>query len=255
MVKEVDILLSEDANINGDLLVVFNSVIKEFEKIFKGCPLGERHIVIQYKKENPLIDAVTNVDKYLIFLTVNGREYNQFVYQLGHELGHIYFDPRRSNWFIESCCDLISLFILERLTDTWLKNPPFPNWKDYALNFEKYAEKMETKSIEEVFNQKKLPNNKKLKKWLARERIFLKKEPENRNRNRIIGLMLKPLFERSLENWQILNFLGKATKNPPTSLKELDVNTGFDFICWMKAVPKNNRKIIKEIMLLFPKLV
>jgi hypothetical protein len=84
--------------------------------------------------------TIVKKDKYQIYLSIKAekRPYNQFAYQLGHELGHVMLDPRRSNGMDETLATLISYEVLDQLAKKWVISPPYSNWKDYAVAFTDY---------------------------------------------------------------------------------------------------------------------
>jgi len=61
-----------------------------------------------------------------IQLTDQSIAYEQFAFQLGHELGHVMLDPRRTNGFIEVLATALSLEVVDRLTDRFSVPSLFP---------------------------------------------------------------------------------------------------------------------------------
>ena len=57
--------------------------------------------------------------KIIVHLSVNTPVYSQFVYQLGHQLGHVMLDPRRSNGLIDTIYTALSYEVLDGMTDQW----------------------------------------------------------------------------------------------------------------------------------------
>ena len=255
MFSQIIVNLSNDPGVNNDLAAVVMSTIDEFKKIYsEPPPAGIRPIHIGSDQKNgPLTDSTTNTSLYYVLLSVNGRKYNQVAYQLAHEICHIFADPRRSNWFTESCCELASLIILDKLTMAWGITPPFPNWISYAPNFKQYAEERIRKITKEVFQEEFLPDNKKLRAWLMTSRNTFKANPIERSRNTIIALMLRPIFEEAINNWKAIRFLGQASINPPISLKDLDLNVEINFDIWEKVVPEQLKEVVRRISALFYK--
>lgn len=133
MLTKVVVELSDDPILVRDLKAVVDSAASEFNKVFPAAPpAGLRPIRIFYRAEGPITDSTSNVRYYQIGLTVNSRLYDQLTYQLGHELCHIFTDPRRTNWFVECCCELTSLVVLSQMSKAWALTPPFPNWVSYT---------------------------------------------------------------------------------------------------------------------------
>src|SRR5579883_282930 len=77
-------------------------------------------------------------DEINIRITAHGTYYAQFAFQLGHELGHVMLDPRRTNGVVEALCIAVSYEVLDRVGDKAAMSPAFPWLGDYAKNFQPY---------------------------------------------------------------------------------------------------------------------
>lgn len=211
----VDVRLSDDVSLNGDLFLAARSAAEAFSALFSvPPPAGPRPITVLYRAEGPLTDSTSDPTQYQVYLSVTDRCYAQLVFQLGHELCHILADPRRTNWFVESCCETASLVLLRRTSKLWASNPPCTYWSSYAPEFQQYAQ----------------------------NRIRQAKETEAPNveqKKVIIAEMLCPLFEEGQENWNALSFLGQASTPPPASLTDWNPDLAdFSFDRWQHAVPE-----------------
>jgi preprotein translocase subunit Sec63 len=132
--------------------------------------------------------------------------------------------------------------------------PPYPNWKSYAPTFKEYAQNHIRNTTKAVFNNEYLPDRDQLQKWLATASNSFKSMPNDRPRNTIIALMLRPVFKESINSWDTLRFLGQASISPPTSLTDLNVNSDFEFNRWEKAVPEQLKEVVQRIGFLFSKI-
>jgi hypothetical protein len=252
MFPDIDVRLSEDNGLNRDLAVVVRCATEEFSKLFsKPPPAGIRPLRVVHRPDRPIIDSTTNTSIYEIGLTVNYPCYDQLVFQLGHELCHIFTDPRRSNWFVESCCEMVSLVLLRRMSELWNKNPPYANWKSYAPKFQEYAQNRIREVSESVFKSNWLPNEAQLCAWLTDTKPSLTRGTTDRQRNVIIAEILHPLFEESAENWDALCYLGEASHSPPVSLTDLNLNSDFEFDRWLQAVPQHLKVLVEKIRKMF----
>lgn len=102
-------------------------------------PAGERPIRVTYRPDGPpLCDATSDEAEYRIYLTASDRRYAQFVYQLGHELGHVMTEPRRANAVGETLAEAVALMGLAEMERLWRIDPPYPHWKPYAAAFGEY---------------------------------------------------------------------------------------------------------------------
>jgi len=219
----VDVKLSDEPHLNRDLGVVARSATEEFSTLFSlSPPAGVRPVSILYRSQGPRTDSTSDTTRYQVYLSVKNRYYVQLVFQLGHELCHIFADPRRTNWFVESCCEMASLVLLCRMSKLWGNNPPFANWRSYAPKFQEYAQNHIRQAKEA-------------------------EEPNGRQKCVIVAEMLCPLFKESAESWDALCFLGQASASPPISLTDLDLDSDLSFDRWLQAVPRNLKGIVVRI--------
>lgn len=128
------------------LLSVAGSVAAVVEELIPGAPpFGDRPIALVYNAEGPRTlwnEQDQKSKSYRVRLSTKGALWQQFAYQLSHELGHIKLGPARSNLLIETFAVAISIRALELLTDAWAKSPPFPwnGWAKYAAGLPAYIE-------------------------------------------------------------------------------------------------------------------
>jgi len=239
--------LSDDPGINSDLEALVRSVLEEVSKMFSECPpAGTRPIRVLYCPEGPITDSTTDTTVYRIGLSVCERSYSQLVFQLGHELCHVFADPRRTNWFVESCCAMVSLMLLRRLSMP-LGIPPSPHWVSCARSFEAYADARIQHATATVLGSDSLPDQPQLSEWLTTVSDSFREDPLNRPRNIIIAEMLRPFFEESVENWDALRFLGKACSSPPATLDDPNLYSDFEFERWLEAVPEHLKDLVRRI--------
>jgi len=221
-----DVMLADDSPLNRDLFLVVSSTTEEFTTLFSvPPPAGIRPITILYRAKGPLIDSTTDTTRYKIYLSVNTRHYARLVYQLGHELCHIFTDPRRANWFVESCCAMASTVLLYRMSNLWSNNPPWPNWRSYAPKFQQYAQNI----IGDAQDAE---------------------QPAPRQGQVLNAEILYPLFEESSDSWNALTYLGKASTSPPNDEDRTDWNkheVGFSFDRWLQVVPHNLKRTVQTI--------
>jgi hypothetical protein len=218
----VDVSLSDDSQVNRDLSLAVLSATEEFSTLFSlSPPAGIRPISILYGR--PRTVSTPDTTRYKVYLLVTDHDYRRLVYQLGHELCHIFTDPRRSNWFVESCCAMASTVLLCRMSKLWLNNPLRADWRSYAPRFQQYAQ-------------------------YVIQRARQADQPDHRQGQVLNAEILRPLFDQSLENWNALCFLGQASTCLPADLADYnDRQVGFSFDRWLHAVPPHLRRIVQII--------
>lgn len=130
--------------VRRDLLVVARDVHAVVRRLFPADPpAGRRPIVLYHRPGGPMTDSTSDPGVYRIGVSVADRDYVRFAYQLGHELGHVYLDPRRTNGLLETLSVAVSLEVLDDLAWLWSTRAPYPHWRSYAPAFRQYRERVE----------------------------------------------------------------------------------------------------------------
>jgi len=176
-----------------------------------------------------------------IGLTVNEGLYNQVAYQFAHELTHIYCDPRTTNWFIESICEMASLYFLEYLSNKWMTEPPFEYLKNYSAKFNEYK----LNRIQKVKSNLSISDETKFQEKFT-SILNTINEPYNRDNNTIIALRLLEIFKKNNIAWTLLPFIGYATdKNLVDGC--FYENSIPDFDKLIATSPQNGKEIAENI--------
>ena len=142
---------SQDQILRRDVTAVCQDVVRVVQKRISRPPaLGVKPIVIRNAPDDApraLINGLPGA--YFINLTcLDSRDYCRITYQFGHELGHVYVDPRKDNWFIESVATAVSLIALSGMHDKWSHDAPFQNWGSWAHNFLEYPQRHGGRPVE-----------------------------------------------------------------------------------------------------------
>jgi hypothetical protein len=169
-------------------------------------------------------------------LNVEDRQWAQFAFQFGHEMGHVvcgYADyPNPNKWFEETLCETASLFVLGRMAETWTTRPPYPNWKDYAPSLRTYRDERAAKA--------KLPEGATLAAWFLPKEPSLRKDATQRALNLTMAAAILPLFEEAPERWAAVRTLnavhGDASRSFADYLRD-----------WSRSTPEPQRPIIAKI--------
>lgn len=230
-----------------DQTTVLYSVVRIFFEIIpQNPPLGFRPIHIYYRSSGPITNSTTDTNCYCIGLSSVDRYYCQMVYQFAHEFCHIYADPRISNWFIESICEMMSQYVLERLSEAWAVDPPFPNWGSYAPEFKKYLNG-HLRETHLRTTRKDTKEKQALLDWLKENVSDLRQDPVKRDRNTIIAEIIRPIFELNQGSWEIITLLGRASSPYPEKLTDLELNSKFCFDRLEEIAPENSKEFVRKL--------
>ncbi len=230
-----------DEGLRRDVTAVCRDVVEAAEKrVNKPPPLGIKPIIIQ-KAPDDTPRAVTNglPREYIINLTCLGsRDYCRIAYQLGHELGHVYVDPQKDNWFIESVATAMSLVALSDMHAKWSHDPPFPSWRSWARHFPEYREH----AVDEQLKVLGLNSSETtLKRWLrSRGPKKLGERPEQH----ACALIIASVLDKHPQSFGAITSLGAATSR--------DGHT--DFRKWQSLVAPGERLLVVELARLFSPL-
>jgi hypothetical protein len=111
MTKYLNVSISNNESINNDILTVCKEITEHYKTLVpNGPPLERKPLHIIYNPSTPITSINDLPQHYTIGLATNERFYAQIAFQFAHELTHIYCDPRITNWFIESICEMASLY-------------------------------------------------------------------------------------------------------------------------------------------------
>jgi hypothetical protein len=201
--------------VRGDLLVVAREVLEVVASRFGADPpAGRRPYVCFVRPEGPITDSTTDDRAYRIGLSIVDRSYARFVFQLGHELGHVYLDPRRTNGLLETLAVAVSLQALDDLAERWAYAPPHRNWRSYAPAFRSYRERVEAWYLRElpdaVREAARTGHWQDVALYLQYRRVDLDRNATDRALNMLGAMALRT---RSV-GWR--NFLGLGSRTIPS---------------------------------------
>lgn len=171
-----------------------------------------------------------------IKLNVEGRQWAQFAFQFGHELGHVacgfaeYANPNL--WFEETVCEAASLYALGRMAEGWKARPPYPNWKDYAGALAKYREERLKKAA--------LPEGTALPEWFRAREESLRKDGCQRALNGAMAASLLPLFEETPGAWEAVATLNAVKGDASRTFRQYLAD-------WSRSAPEKHRAFIGKI--------
>jgi hypothetical protein len=201
-------------------------------------------IIIQRSKEGPItLYKKGSAGEYIVRLDVEGTFWCQFAYQFAHEFCHILtnYDRRKSDknqWFEEALGELASMYAVTAMGQTWQTAPPFPNWKGYAPNLTKYAEELLRKEGSD------LPAGQTLAAWYKANESALRRDPYDRDKNRIVAKLLLPLKLETPASWEAFGYLNNS---PPDGEASFASYLG----AWYKDAPAKHKPFVKQVAEMF----
>ncbi len=195
--------------------------------------------VVLRGRDGPIVHYQRNVMGEIVMkLDTSGHLWCQYVYQFSHEFCHIlcgFRDTpmRRNNWFEETLCEVASLFVLRRMTSLWTAQPPFPNWKEYAPEFRRYAQG--------VMDTRTQIGEGHLGDFYRKHRKTLESTPRDRALNGALALPLLALVEGAPEAWEAVTWLNHGPPPEGGTFAQYLEN-------WRTAVPARHRPLVEEVI-------
>lgn len=196
-------------------------------------PLGVKPITLIYDcKDGPIVYWPLKPDKYEIGLCINDIFPHKIIYQMAHELCHIYIDPRINGTFIEIICHKTAFDILEEIGATLTSTGQLGVDK-YISDLRINAETQKQMTIAELDPQTLFDIIKELESYnILKDREY----------NDIIALKLKELID-PIDKFGIIKHIKNAIiPSPPQNISNLTTNakTKINLNELIKSVAKNN---------------
>ena len=191
--ETVRVLVIENGNWGATSLRTIRGVLTSAAQVllagFGGVPDAAIHVAPWRRNPRVFHDR----RPYQVRLSARDTYWCQYVYQFAHELCHVMinFDRHRAHkhrWFSEALCELASLFVLHRLGDAWIEDPPdgVAEAAAYAPNFATYAQR--------VAGRHPRPGD--LSGWLADHLPDLEADPYRRELNGVLAVsLLQPFLD------------------------------------------------------------
>jgi hypothetical protein len=185
----------------SDVKAVAQSVVEQFPSIAEPERLHIRLEPTASSEDSPIaLFARGAAGEYVVRLPVRGNLWARLAFQFAHEYCHVLANPEtlvndRFLWLEEALCETGSLFALRRMAAEWHVNPPYENWREYAIALDAYAaERMSER-------EHCLPPGARLSEWLAARLPELERDPGLREDLVIIAKELLPLFMAEPAGW------------------------------------------------------
>jgi hypothetical protein len=220
----------------SDIQRLLEDVSSQFLHHFVQPPNGRIRVQCRPNETYPrALFRASPADDYVVWLTTRNCLWSQFAYQFAHEFCHILSDYDRlrstpNQWFHESLCELASIFAIKQMSLSWRVTPPYPNWRDYAISLNAYAEELVTR------DEWRLPAGVSLREWLHVNEPNLRADPCQRPLNGVVAVQLLPLFHSSPQQWQSIRYMPDSNE------------TFAEFLSlWRGTCPDEHKPFISQI--------
>ena len=206
LIVDVDSWLTHKGNEKPCLDVAIPSVLESVFCALAGAfgKLPDERIEVSWWKD--LSRVLLDSRPYQIRINAQNRNWCEYVYQFSHRLCHVMtnYNPNKVNrhtWFEESLCEMASLFVLYRLSETWKTNPPVNvrGAAEFAPSHAKYCEDFADKHL--------TPERKNLPGWLSLNLEDMQNNPYLRCRNAVVALALLDHFRSDPSLWADCGFI------------------------------------------------
>ena len=222
----------------ADIRAVLDSASCELWKWFPDYTLEP--IVVMRGRSGPITLFQRNErSEIVIRLDTEKTYWSQYAYQFAHEFCHVlcrYQNAYRGNkWFEETLCETASLYVMQAMSRTWRKAPPYANWKDYRDSLRDYVDDVVRKreKVHELYT-------KGLAEFYRAHQAELEQEPGSRDLNGAMSLVFLQLFEERPERWEAVRWLNSspAKDGEPFSVYLQK---------WHDAAPGKHQPFVKQV--------
>ena len=113
----------------------------------------------------PMVDVTRLPTCYCIHLTcLHSRKYNQIVYQLSHELCHVFISPLLLHPLAEILAVATSLVVLQEMGNLWSRSE-HEGKREYAASFGSYRQTVAARAVGNVY----IPQGMDVEMWFKNE--------------------------------------------------------------------------------------
>lgn len=213
---------------------VLESAAGELWKYVPNRPLPP---IVVYPQGGPMTLYQRGPDgEIFVHLASRGSYWAQYAFQFSHEFCHILSNYREEehdhSWFEEALCELASLFVLRRMSETWTTSPPFEESEDFAPALAEYAANRVSGA--------RLKPGQALSAWYAAYRLEHDDPLHDRHLHRVVAVALLGLFEEAPSRWAAIATLNGNEPETSRTLQEY-------FDGWSRRTPPRHRPVIGEI--------
>lgn len=181
-------------------IFIANQIVDIYSEVFPFISDMDIKIILEPNGENPYC----SYDKSYILLAVEPTHWAQLAYQLSHELLH-FIIPKiipnnyTNHWFEEALAEMMSQYVLPRLTKSWANNPLSSINFEYGEFFSKYIENQNKYTEAFDINLLDQHDSEILKSFQS--------DPYQREKLRHIASKMLPVFESNPSLWYAIQYL------------------------------------------------
>lgn len=181
-------------------IFIANQIVDIYSEVFPFISDIDIKIILEPNGENPYC----SYDKSYILLAVEPTHWAQLAYQLSHELLHLIMpkiipNNYTNHWFEEALAEMMSQYVLPRLTKSWANNPLSSIKLEYGEFFSKYIENQNKYTEAFVINLLDQHDSEILKSFQS--------NPYQREKLRHITSKMLPVFESNPSLWYAIQYL------------------------------------------------
>lgn len=210
--------------------ISLKKILEEIQELLdkKINSINVKHKVILNSEKGPMVIRNNNIEIYLNQDKDTEYLWAQNIFQYSHEYCHVKTNFRgyynKFQWLDEVYCHMASHYVLDNLYHKWQKEPPFNNFKDYAINLKKYSDehirKHKNKTIDYIKIKKEITKNKYT--YDSEQRTFFEQK----------SYKILDLFIDNEEYWKTLSYWNTWEYNNIDDEEQV-------FIKWINLLPDN----------------
>lgn len=247
---KININLWEEQYLNDRLQPIFDRVADEIDEMIGSEPiLGYKPIELHLDFfHGPTLYWPLKKDYYKLGLHIDEQDYAKAVMQFAHVITHLYVDPRVNNWFIESICQLMGYYFIDKFVSQYNGYEIPVGFDDSSVSFSDFY----NEQIRKLYSEIDLVQHQHSANWIKREVKNLScDEKWDTVVKDMVALEILPVFKEQAACWQMIPYIGKSTSPaPPIDKANLWSSNRVcpDFDKLKSIVPLELNVYVKEIL-------
>ena len=224
--------------------MLLNAIADEMLQHFPGRRLEP--IAVSHSPNGPAVLYQKGPgNEYQVMLSARDQNWAEYVYEFSHELVHILASYEahakpghaRHQWFEETLCETVSLYMLKHFALTWNAAPPLPEARGYAPALQAFTKRALSD------RHRKLPAGVSFEQWFSRTAPQLVSSPYMRKENELIASLFLPLIEQN-SDWRAVAYLNADDPPKGPDFREFLVH-------WYRSTPRHLRGFVEESIQVF----